>query len=573
MAAPGSGPSLDASSDPPTGEIDLRAEAGVDSARALTKATAVMTAGTGLSRLTGFLRLAVMAWAIGGAETKLPDTYNLANTMPNIVYQLVLGEILATLFVPIFVQHLATRAKEEAWRLASTILNLAIVIAAAVSAAAILLAPWIIKIYTFRIDDPNLRMQQEQVGAFLLRLLLPQMIFYAAGAVLTGLLNAHRRFAVPMFAPVLNNVIVMATFVAFRWINSGEDAETMFRTLSTGDKLLLGGGTTLGVIAMTMVLWPFVLRMKDGRYSPRELDWRNPAIRHVGNLAKFSLAYVVINQIGLWVVYALANGVQGGVTAYQSSFILYQLPYGIFAVSVFTALVPTLSEHHVRGDLTSFRRDLSLGLRTTMFIVVPAAAGFVVLAHPIVRLLLQHGVFGSGSTKLFADTFLLMAIGLAAYAAFQQLMRASYARQDTRTPWIVNSVAVAVNIAIAFPLFAWLDVRGLALAHSISYIVAAVLGGMVLRRQLGGLDGVRIGSSTARIAFASAVSASVAWLVSEGVERSVGTSSLGGQLLQVGGAVAVAALLYAALAALLRLDELRPLIRMVTGGFARRSEG
>ena len=568
MADPGSGPPTDPATDPPTGEIDLRAVAGEESARALTRATAVMSVGTALSRVTGFLRLGVMAWAIGGAETKLPDTYNLSNTMPNIVYQLVLGEILATLFVPIFVEHLATRAKDEAWRLASTILNIAIAVAAAVSAIAVLLAPWIIKIYTFRAPD-EIRMQQEAVGAFFLRLLLPQMIFYAAGAVLTGLLNAHRRFAVPMFAPILNNVIVMATFVAFRIKNSGESAAEMFLTLSTGDKLLLGAGTTLGVIAMTMVLWPFVLRLKDQRYSPRAFDWRNPAIRHVGRLAKYSLAYVVINQIGLWVVYALANGVSGGVTAFQSSFILYQLPYGIFAVSVFTALVPTLSEHHVRNDLLAFRRDLSLGLRTTMFIVAPAAAGFIVLAHPIVRLLLEHGVFEAGSTKLFADTFLLMAIGLIAYAAFQQLMRASYARQDTRTPWIVNSIAVGFNIAIAFPLFAWLDVPGLALAHAISYIFAAILGGAVLRRQLGGLDGARVGSSALRIGVASAVSAAAAWLVAKGIG---GSASLGGQLLQVGSAVAVALVLYGALAALLRLDEFRPLMRMVAGRFAGRTD-
>jgi putative peptidoglycan lipid II flippase len=570
MAFPGSGPPTDPASEPLTGELDLRAEAGADTARALTRATAVMSVGTALSRITGFLRLGVMAWAIGGAETKLPDTYNLANTMPNIVYQLVLGEILATLFVPIFVQHLATRAKEEAWRLASTILNLAIAIAAVVSVAAVLLAPWIIKIYTFRINNPELRIQQEQVGAFFLRLLLPQMIFYAAGAVLTGLLNAHRRFAVPMFAPILNNLIVMATFVVFRWNHPGGAVD--LDGLTTGDQLLLGGGTTLGVFAMTIVLWPFVLRIKDQRYSPREFDWRNPAIRHVGNLAKYSLAYVVINQIGLWVVYALANGVDGGVTAFQSSFILYQLPYGIFAVSVFTALVPTLSEHHVRGDREAFRRDLSLGLRTTMFIIAPAAAGFVVLAHPIVRLLLEHGVFGAASTELFADTFLLMAVGLVAYAAFQQLMRASYARQDTRTPWIVNSVAVGFNIAIALPLFAWLEVPGLALAHAISYTFAAILAGVVLRRQLGGLDESRIGSSTLRIVLASALSAALAWLVAKGIAEAVDTGSLGGQILQVGGAVTAALILYGALAALLRLDEFRPLMRMVTGRFTRRAD-
>jgi len=268
-------------------------------------------------------------------------------------------------------------------------------------------------------------------------------------------------------------------------------------------------------------------------------------------------------------VYALANGIRGGVTAFQSSFILYQLPYGIFAVSVFTALVPTLSEHHVRGDVPAFRRDLSLGVRTTLFIVLPAAAGFIALSQPIVRLLLEHGVFSGRSTKLFADTFLMMATGLAAYAVFQQLMRASYARQDTKTPWIVNSVAVAVNIALSFPLFAALEIRGLALAHAISYIFAAMLGTVVLRRQLGGLDGTRIASSTMRIAVAAAASGGGAWIVARAL-RDAFAGSLGGQLLQVGAAVATGIAIYAGLAAVMRLDEFRPLLRMVAGRFGRR---
>ena len=530
------------------------------------RSTAVMSVGTALSRVTGFLRLAVIAWAIGGAESKLPDTYNLANNMPNIVYQLVLGEILATLFVPIFVDYMTTRAKDEAWRIASTILNLAIVLAAAVSAVAVLLAPWIIKIYTFRLHGAD-RIAQQQVGAFLLRLLLPQMIFYAAGAVLTGLLNAHRRFAVPMFAPLLNNLIVMATFVIFRALHP--HGIPTLNTLSTGDKLLLGGGTTLGVVVMTMVLWPFVLRLKDQRYSPRQFDVHNPAIRHVGSLAKWSLGYVIVNQIGLWVVYALANGVAGGVTAYQASFILYQLPYGIFAVSVFTALVPILSEHHVRRDVPAFRDDLSLGVRTTLFIVLPASAGFVALSHPIVRLLLQHGVFSAKSTTLFADTFLLMSFGLAAYAVFMQLMRACYARQDTKTPWIVNSLAVTFNVALSIPMFIWLHVPGLGLAHAVSYIFAALLGAYALRRQLGGLDGARIAASTARIGVASVAAAAGAWLFARAVAPPSAVLGLGRQLLQVGGAIVVGLAIYAGLAVAFRVDEFRPLVRMVSGRFGR----
>jgi putative peptidoglycan lipid II flippase len=563
MAAPPPGPHPQPPSDPITGELRLPTEN--EPKISLTRATAVMSVGTAMSRITGFLRLAVIAWAIGGVESKLPDTYNLANSMPNIVYQLVLGEILATLFVPVFVDYLTTRAKNEAWRLASTILNLAIIITAAVSVVAVLLAPWIIKIYTFRLHG-DARIQQEAVGAFFLRLLLPQMIFYAAGSVLTGLLNAHRRFAVPMFAPVLNNVIVMATFIAFRSLHP-HNLPTL-ETLSGWDKLLLGGGTTLGVITMTVVLWPFVLRLKDQQYSPRALDWRNPAIRHVGRLAKFSLAYVIVNQIGLWIVFALANGDPGGVTAYQSAFILYQLPYGIFAVSVFTALIPELSEHHVRKDVASFRNDLSLGLRTTLFIIVPAAAGFIALSRPIVRLLLQHGVFGSRSTALFARTFLLMSIGLAAYAVFQQLMRASYARQDTKTPWIVNGCAVAFNIAISIPLFLWMRVPGLGLGHAVSYIFAAALGGAVLRRQLGGLDGARILRSFVRIAVAATASGVGAWLVSRRLEPAGAEPALGSQLLQVGAAIATGLAIYAGLAAAFRLDEFRPLIRMVAGRFS-----
>ena len=566
MDAPPAGHPSEPPSEPLTGELDLRSAA--EAAPSLMRSTAVMSVGTALSRVTGFLRLAVIAWAIGGAESKLPDTYNLANNMPNIVYQLVLGEILATLFVPIFVDYMTTRAKDEAWRIASTILNIAIVAATAVSAVAVLMAPWIIKIYTFRLHGVD-RVAQQQVGAFLLRLFLPQMIFYAAGAVLTGLLNAHRKFAVPMFAPLLNNVIVMATFVTFRLLHP--HGTPTLQTLTTGDKLLLGGGTTLGVVVMTMVLWPFMLRLKDQRYRATEFDWHNPAIRHVGSLAKWSLGYVIVNQIGLWVVYALANGVAGGVTAYQASFILYQLPYGIFAVSVFTALVPILSEHHVRRDVAAFRNDLSLGVRTTLFIVIPATAGFVALSHPIVRVLLQHGVFSAKSTTLFANTFLLMSIGLAAYAVFMQLMRACYARQDTKTPWIVNSLAVAFNIALSIPMFIWWHVPGLGLAHAVSYIFAAGLGAFVLRRQLGGLDGARVVGSAARISVAAAVSGAGAWLFARAIAPPSAVLGLGKQLLQVGGGIVVGIGIYAGLAVLFRLDEFRPLLRMVSGRFGRRT--
>jgi putative peptidoglycan lipid II flippase len=531
----------------------------------LARATLAMSIGTALSRLTGFGRIAVMAWAMGVTESKLPDTYNLANSMPNIVYQLVLGEILATIFVPVFVEHIKTRAREDSWKLASSILNIALVVAAVFSAITVLLAPQLIKIYAFHVPAAQ-RAQQEAVGAFFLRLFMPQMIFYAVGAVMTGLLNAYRRFAIPMFAPVLNNLIVIVTFVVFRYQHrAGAPA---LGSLTAGDKWLLGGGTTLGVIAMTLVLIPFIAKL-PGRYQVRAFQWRHPAIRHVGNLAKYSFGYVIVNQVGLWVMFALANGKQGGVTAFNNAWILFQLPYGIFAVSVMTFIVREISEHYVTRDLTAVRRDVSLGLRTTAFIVLPASAGFIALSLPLNRLLLQHGATTATSTNLAADTFVLMALGLGAYAAFQQVMRAFYAMQDTKTPWIVNIVTNGVNIASAIPLYIVMGVPGLALSISLSYIGGAAYGAVVLRRRIGGLDGTRLFSSHVRIGLASVATGVVAWLIAKGVGSVVDVARVGGQLAQVGAAVLGGIAVYVVAAKLLGVSELQPLIGIVAGRFRK----
>jgi len=536
-----------------------------EAAPSLARATLAMSMGTALSRLTGFGRIAVMAWAIGATESKLPDTYNLANSLPNIVYQLVLGEILATIFVPVFVEHIKTKNREESWSLASSILNIAFVVAAVFSAITVLLAPQLIKIYAFHVPAAQ-RAQQEVVGAFFLRIFMPQMIFYAVGAVMTGLLNAYRRFAIPMFAPVLNNLIVIATFIIFR-LEHGTKTPTL-TSLTLGDKWLLAGGTTLGVIAMTLVLVPFLAKL-PGRYQPRAFQWRHPAIRHVGNLAKYSFGYVIVNQVGLWVLFALANGKQGGVTAFSNAWILFQLPYGIFAVSVMTYFVREISEHYVTRDLGAVRRDVSLGLRTTALIVLPASAGFIALSIPLNRLLLQHGTFSAHSTILTADTFVLMSIGLGAFAAFQQLMRAFYAMQDTKTPWVVNVVTNAVNIATAVPLYVVMGVPGLALSMTLSYLGGAVYGAAVLRSRINGIDGTRLVISHVRIGLASVATGLVAWVIAKSVGSAVGVAHFPGQLAQVGSAILGGVATYLVAAKLLGVDELKPLVAMVTSRFRK----
>lgn len=520
---------------------------GARAAPSFSRATAIMSSGTALSRVTGFARVSVMAWAIGGTESRLPDTYNLANSMPNIVYQLVIGEVLSTLFVPVFIGSLRTRSREDAWRLVRTISTLAVGVVGVASAIAIAIAPLIMRAYTGNVPG-DVRGEVIATGAFFLRIFMLQMIFYALSSVWTGLLNAHRRFGAPMFAPVLNNAIVIATFVAFR-IRTGGGAVAL-TGLSTADKVLLAGGTTLGVVVMALALLPSIWRLPD-RVRNAPVDLRHPEIRRVARQSAYAFGYVVTNQIGLWVVFLLAGRTQGGVSAYQYAFILYQLPYAIFAVSIMTFLVPRMAEHHVDGDLGAMRDDVARGLRTTALVVLPAAAGFIALGEPLTRLFLQRGAFGEGSTTLFAETFVFMAVGLGAFAWYQMLVRAFTAMRDTRTPFLANVFGVAVNIATAYPLTAAFGVKGLGLAHAFSYLAGATVAALVLRARIGGLGGGSLASTTIRIALAATATGVTAWFIADALgEARTLTIQAAGVLIAVAGGVVA----FVAVARMLQLD-------------------
>ncbi|MDQ3990784.1 MAG: murein biosynthesis integral membrane protein MurJ, partial [Actinomycetota bacterium] len=216
---------------------------------ALVRSTAAMAVGTALSRITGFLRVSAAAFALGVAETRLADAYNVANNTPNIVYELVLGGILTSVFVPVFIEQLASRTREEAWNAARAVLTVTAVILTAVAVIGIVAAPWIVRLYTFRVEGPARQATQELATLFL-RFFMPQMLFYGVGAVATGLLNAHRRFAVPMFAPILNNLVVIGSFLAFAAMVAGRSPSP--ETITLAEKLVLALGTTGGVVAMTL---------------------------------------------------------------------------------------------------------------------------------------------------------------------------------------------------------------------------------------------------------------------------------------------------------------------------------
>jgi putative peptidoglycan lipid II flippase len=523
-----------------------------DDARQLARYSAVMSVGTGLSRVTGFLRLAAMAYALGVTETRLADAYNVANVTPNIVYELAAGGILSAVFVPVFVQRLTTGGRALAWDTARTVLSLALVVLGTVTVAGIVFSGPIVHLYTLRAEGPEVEAERA-LASFFLKWFMPQIVFYALGAgVATGLLNAHRRFAAPVFAPILNNVVAIATFFTFAAL-PGPASPTPF-TITSTQRLVLAVGTTLGVSAMSVALWPSLRRL-GFRFRWR-FDLGDDGFRSIVRLSGWALVYVLANQLGLVVVIVLATSVQGGYTAYADAFVFFQLPYAIFAVSIMTALLPELATRWTERDLGAVRARVAQGIRGTAFIVIPAALGYVALAVPIVRLLLQHGVTGGRSTLLVAHLLVLFSLGLLSFCLFQLLLRAFYAMQDTRTPALINLAAVALNTVVNLIYFRYLRVEGLALGHATAYTFAAVAAVLVLRHRLRGFGGARLAPALAQIAVGGVAAGAAAFLVSEVSARAFGTASLGAQLLQVGGGVLAGLVVFAGVARLFRLREL-----------------
>jgi putative peptidoglycan lipid II flippase len=517
-----------------------------------------MSFGTVLSRVTGLARLAAIAAALGVAETRLTDTYNLANTAPNILYELALGGILTSVFVPVFVELLEKEGRDKAWAVGSAILNLSMVVLVAVTVLGILLAPWIAKFYAVRLEGAD-QAQQREVLTFLLRLFIPQIIFYALTAITAGLLNAHKRFGAPMYTPILNNLAVIAVFLGF----AQAYGKVTLEEVSTSQLLLIGLGTTAGVALMAIAQLPFLRGLGRYRFT---LSISHPSVKKLARLSVFVIGYVVTNQIGYLIVQWLANDQRGGYSAYITAFTFFMLPHGLFAVSVITALLPRMSEHAINQRWDQYREQLSVGIRATTLLVLPAAVGFFILGEPIVRLLLERGVMTGRSTELVADVLRFFVLGLVPFSIFQLFLRAFYALHDTKTPFLINCGAIALNTAVNVPMFDALGVKGLAAGHAISYVFGVTALGMTLNRRVGAIWGREITTGVARMAAAALGMGAFVWLSWRAVAGMTG-GGLFGQILDVAVPAMIGVVSYIGLALLLRVRELD----MVRGLVVRRA--
>ncbi len=493
-----------------------------DSTATYARNAALMTVGTTLSRFTGFLRIAAQTAALGVTVSALADTYNKANTTPNIIYELALGGILTSVFVPLFVEWMQTHGQDESWAVADRLLTLALVGLSLVALIGAVFAPWIIRAYNVSSDASGAaRAQQLALGTFFLRWFMPQIVFYGIGAIAGGLLNAHRRFAPPMFTPILNNVILIATFGIYAWMLQGKDPSVA--GIGAPERYVLAVGTTLGVVAMTVALWPSLRRL--GYRWHLRTDWNHPALRRLAGLSGWVVVYVLANQGAYFVIIALNARVQGGFTAYAAAFIVVSLPHAIFVVSIFTALIPGMSGQWTLGHPEGVRELFSRGVRDTVVIILPAALGLIALALPISRLIFQHFNSGGADAELIARVLAAFAVGLPVFSTFQLLTRTFYAMQDTRTPALANIASAVVNIAadLLFMLGLGWGVPGLALGWAVSYGFGTLVMLIVARGRLQGLDGRRVGTTLARTFPAALLAA----LAARGATELFGSGSRG----------------------------------------------
>ncbi|MEU9236903.1 murein biosynthesis integral membrane protein MurJ [Streptomyces subrutilus] len=446
---------------------------------------ALMAAGSIVSRATGFVRSAVVVAALGAGL--LGDSYAVANTVPNILYMLLIGGALNAVFVPELVRA-AKQHPDGGAAYTDRLLTACTVALVVLTAAAVLATPLIVGAYT-----PSYTGAQRSTTVALARFCLPQILFYGLFTLLGQVLNARGRFGAMMWTPVLNNIVTIGVFGLFLYVS--HDAAD---GLTAGETRLLGLGTTAGIVIQALALVPS-LRAARFRWRPR-FDWRGSGLTRPLRNAGWLVLLVFTNQIAYWVVTRLSTTVGdlaggAGYAAYTNAYQLWIVPQGIITVSLVTALMPRMSSAASDGDLAGVRRDVSYALRSSAALVLPAAVLFAALAPWLIGAVYGYGRTGAADVEAMAGMLIAFAPGLVAYSAQYVLSRGFYALSDTRTPFFLNLVIVALNAALSYAAYLLLPLRwavtGMAGASSVAFTAGAAVTAYVLARRLGPRTGTR----------------------------------------------------------------------------------
>ena len=466
--------------------------------RALLGPSTVMATGTVVSRITGIARDIALAAALG--FYLVSDAYSLGNSLPTIIYILVVGGALNAVFIPQLVRRME-KDDDGGNAYADRLITLTGSVLLALSILAVVAAPWIVDLYT-PADYPQ---SQYDLAVAFARLCLPQIFFYGAYTMLSQVLNARGTFGAPMFAPIANNVVAITTFVLFI-IVAGTSAAAD-GALTTGQVLLLGIGTTAGVVVQAAILVP-VLGRAGYRWRPR-FDWKGQGLGKAAKLAGWTVGLVLVNQITYIVITRLAaqanvdaaasGATAAGITTYQKAHLVFMLPHSVITISIVTALLPALSRLAHEGKLKEVGEDVAGAMRLVAALVVPIAAMLFVLGSDVSVLLFGYGAATTDQAAVMGDVVSIFMIGLVPFTLFYVLLRGFYAMEDTRTPFVVTVIFSIIMLALVLWLFAFLtdlgvtsaggpQIAGIALGYVLAYWCGFVVLWWWLAHRLGSLQ-------------------------------------------------------------------------------------
>lgn len=480
----------------------LHFEEVVISTPTIARSTAIMSISTALSRVTGFVRTWAIAYALG--VTALSSAYSVANNIPNMIYELVAGGVISSLFIPIFLEQWEKRGREDAWAYASSLFNITTIALSIVAILGTVFATEFVRTQTFRSVAGS---TEVELAAFFFRFFAFQVVFYGAGSIISGVLNSQRRFLWPALGPVFNNLVVIVTLLGFYVPFRNTDPDLA----KTG----LAIGTSLGVLAMFAVQVPALIKL-GVRYTPR-IDLSDPGLRSMGRMAIPTLIYVITNLIAVSFRNAFAFEVSPeGPASLLYAWMFYQLPYGILAVALATAIFTELSDRAGREDWSGFKVTFARGFKTTGMLVMPMAAMLVVLSEPLIRLY-RAGAFTAEDVPVVAEILAWWGGALFFFAAYMFVLKTFYSLQDTRTPMIVNGVLtlgqVGMYATLTVGVGSWsgFGLKGVPIADMIFFALKLGILSLIMRRKIGGYDLGGVLWMLLKTAFASAAGAAAAY--------------------------------------------------------------
>jgi putative peptidoglycan lipid II flippase len=509
--------------------------------RQIARAAGSVMAALVLSNLTNLFSLVLNATTFGTGEEM--DAFLAANRVSETLFVLMAGGALGSAFIPTFTGLLSQEKRLSAWKLASGIANILLVVLTVSAALAAIFADGLVR-YVLAPGfsaDPAL----EMLTVELLRLMLPSVVIFGLSGLVMGILNSHQVFFIPALTPSMYRLGMI------------------FGVLVLSPKMGIFGlawGVLIGASLHLLLQIPSLLKLK-GSYFPT-LGLNQPTVREVGLLMAPRLFGVAAVQLNIWINTRLASRMaEGSITGVSWGFTMMLMPQAVIAQAVATAALPTLSSQYALGKIDDLRHSLSSSLRGILLLALPATAGLILMRQPIVTLMLEYGKFGERSTAMVSWALLWYAAGLVGHCIVEILARAFYALHDTRTPVVIGVTAMGLNVAFSFWFSAlfervgWLPHGGLALANSLATALEAITLWILMTHRLDGLDNRRVFRGIWQALAGCTVMGLAIWIwLTQMESRSAWIVGLGG--------VALGGILYGCVLLLLKVDETRILLRI-----------